>query len=47
MACTEDEIPAFRPIDAQALDTHYYNTEIHTAALAQPEFVRKRLAALD
>jgi spermidine synthase len=48
MACTEAEIPGFRRVDAEGLlDTHYYNADIHAAALAQPEFVRKRLAALD
>jgi spermidine synthase len=48
MACTEPAMPAFRRIDASdGLDTRYYNADIHAAALAQPEFVRRRLAAPD
>ncbi len=48
MACTEPEIPAFRRIDAEVLlGTRYYNADIHAAALAQPELVRKRLGTLD
>ncbi|WP_295540238.1 polyamine aminopropyltransferase [uncultured Thiohalocapsa sp.] len=49
MAATGECIPDFRRIDdaGTALSTTYYNADIHAAALAQPEFVRKRLAALD
>jgi spermidine synthase len=48
MAAAGGRIPDFRRIDAGAmLDTTYYNADIHAAALAQPEFVRRRLAATD
>jgi spermidine synthase len=48
MACTAAALPAFRRIDADALlETTYYNSDIHGAALAQPTFVRQRLAALE
>ncbi|WP_058554352.1 polyamine aminopropyltransferase [Thiohalocapsa sp. ML1] len=48
MACTDAALPDYRRIDAAAeLDTVYYNSDIHAAALAQPEFLRKRLAGLD
>lgn len=48
MAAAGDVIPDFRRIDAgAALDTTYYNADIHAAALAQPEFVRRHLAAQD
>jgi spermidine synthase len=47
MAGKARDMPAFRRIDAEALlDTRYYNADIHAAALAQPEFVRKRLQSL-
>lgn len=47
MACTDASLPEFRRIDAaDVLDTVYYNSDIHGAALAQPEFVRKRLEGL-
>jgi len=38
-------IDGFRRQDVEARDfeTRYYNAEIHAAALAQPEFVRRRL----
>jgi spermidine synthase len=38
-------IDAFRRADVQGLDTRYYNAEIHTAALAQPEFFRRRFGS--
>jgi spermidine synthase len=48
MAAAGEAIPDFRRIDAGAdLDTTYYNADIHAAALAQPEFVRRHLAAQD
>jgi spermidine synthase len=31
---------------AKPFDTHYYNAEIHRAALAQPEFFRRALAEI-
>jgi spermidine synthase len=46
MAGTASSLPEPRRIDAEKqLDTLYYNSDIHVAALAQPEFVRKRLGA--
>ncbi len=49
MAGNATELPPFRRLDdaGAVLDTTYYNSDIHAAALAQPEFVRRRLAALD
>jgi spermidine synthase len=48
MAAAGERLPDFRRIDAgNLLDTTYYNADIHAAALAQPEFVRRRLAAND
>lgn len=48
MAAAGEAIPDFRRIDAGAvLETTYYNADIHAAALAQPEFVRRHLAAQD
>jgi spermidine synthase len=45
LAAAGARIPDFRRIDAGAvLNTTYYNADIHAAALAQPEFVRRRLA---
>jgi spermidine synthase len=44
MACAGQRMPDFRRIDAgDRLGTRYYNSEIHAAALAQPEFVRQHL----
>jgi spermidine synthase len=48
MAAAGERIPDFRRIDAgELLDTTYYNADIHAAALAQPEFVRRRLASIE
>jgi spermidine synthase len=47
MAGKQAPMPDFRRTDADALpDNRYYNAGIHAAALAQPEFVRRRLAGL-
>jgi spermidine synthase len=47
MAGKQAPMPDFRRTDADALpDNRYYNAAIHAAALAQPEFVRRRLAGL-
>ncbi len=47
MASVRAPMPDFRRAEADALpDNEYYNADIHAAALAQPEFVRRRLAGL-
>lgn len=48
MAATTQDLTRFRVEAAHAkpFETQYYNAEIHAAALAQPEFVRRALAAL-
>ncbi len=47
MAGSDRPLADFRVEDAsgKAFDTLYYNAEIHRAALAQPEFFRRALAA--
>jgi spermidine synthase len=48
MAGTDLSLEDFRAEHAarKAFDTHYYNAEIHRAALAQPEFFRRALAEI-
>lgn len=46
LAATDLSLDRFRVDEARGkgFETHYYNAEIHAAALAQPEFVRRALA---
>ncbi|NCA69554.1 MAG: polyamine aminopropyltransferase [Sphingobacteriia bacterium] len=48
LAATDQSLTSFRVEDARGkpFETQYYNAEIHAAALAQPEFVRRALEAL-
>ncbi len=47
MASKDGDLSTFRHDDARdkPFETHYYNAEIHHAALAQPEFFRRALMA--
>lgn len=46
LASRDQPMPAFRAeaVDQRPFATHYYNADIHRAALAQPEFFRRALS---
>ncbi len=49
LACKQGQVTTFREADAAAKSfaTDYYNVDIHRAALATPEFMRRALAGED